>query len=496
MRTRVPSLLTIAALACACATNPATGRRELSLVSEKQEIELGRGAAEEVRGTIGLYEDDSLAAYVNAAGQRLAAVAERPKLQWTFAVADDASVNAFALPGGYVYLTRGLLAHLDSEAEMAAVLGHEIAHVTARHSVSQISKAQLASFGLGLGMILKPELRNYGQLGQAGLSLLMLKYGRDDENEADELGLRYMSRAGYPTDAMPEVLQMLGRVSGNEKGGRVPTWLSTHPNPDSRLARVRKEIDEGSLASGARGERRETYLRRLDGLVYGSDPREGFTRGRRFHHPAMAFQIDFPDGFEISNTKQAVGAISARRDAIVVLTLSGRSSADSAAREFFAQSGIQEGRESRASLRGADALVREFAATSGDLTVRGLAAFVEHDRHVFQILAYTPSALWASYDGALEGSLESFRRLTDRRLLAVEPMRVRLVAAPRSMTLAELAGREGVSISPRELALLNGVDEDEPLRSGRLVKIVVGDELAQEIVREQARQRERERDSR
>jgi predicted Zn-dependent protease len=228
------------------------------------------------------------------------------------------------------------------------------------------------------------------------------------------------------------------------------------------------------------------------GRIRGKASRAAFTRGNTFYHPALAFQIQFPDDFAVSNTKQAVGAISSRRDAIVVLTLSGRSSAESAAREFFAQQGVEEGRTSRSNIRGADAVVREFAATTGETTVRGLAAFVEHDRHVFQLLAYAPSALWSSYDNALEDSLQSFRRLTDRKLLGVDPMRVRIVTVPRSMTLAELAGREGTPIAPRELALLNGIDEEAPLRSGQLVKLVVGDELANEIAREQARQRERE----
>jgi predicted Zn-dependent protease len=157
---RVFAAIALAGLAGACATNPVTGKQQLALVSEQQEIQLGRETDQQVVQQLGLYPDEDLQRYVDAVGQQLAADSERPELPWTFRVVDDASVNAFALPGGFIYLTRGIMTHFNNEAEMAAVLGHEIGHVTARHSVQQISRQQLASLGLGLGMILAPELRN------------------------------------------------------------------------------------------------------------------------------------------------------------------------------------------------------------------------------------------------------------------------------------------------------------------------------------------------
>ena len=186
----------LAVAAGACATNPATGKREIMLVSEDQEVGMGRQAAAEVPATYGIYEDAALNAYVTSIGREIAARSERPQLPWSFQVVDDASVNAFALPGGFIYVTRGLLTHLDSEAELAMVVGHEIGHVTARHSASQMSKAQLATLGFGIGMVAVPELQRFGGLGETGLGLLFLKFGRDDERQADELGLRYSSRLG------------------------------------------------------------------------------------------------------------------------------------------------------------------------------------------------------------------------------------------------------------------------------------------------------------
>jgi predicted Zn-dependent protease len=477
-------------LAAGCAVNPATGKRQVSLVGERQEIQMGRDAADEVRTSLGLYTDEGLRTYVDGVGQRVAAESERAQLTWSFNVVDDASVNAFALPGGFIYVTRGLVTHLNSEAELAAVLGHEIGHVAARHSVNQISKAQLASVGLGIGMILRPELQSLGQLGQAGLGLLLLKYGRDDENQADELGIRYMTKAGYPATAMPQVLRMLERVSDVEGGGRVPGWLSTHPSPADRVTRVTAEL-RNVPDTGTAGLRREPYLRHVDGVVYGVDPREGFVRDHTFYHPAMAFQIDFPKGFEVTNQKQAVGAISPSSDAIVVVTLAGRASPEAAAREFFAQSGVQMGREWRGDINGLRADAHEFAAAAGNVPVRGLAAFLEHGGHVFQILGYSAANTWSRYDDSFSDSIKSFERLKDRRYLDVQPLRVKVVPSSRLTSLDDLSRR--APISREKLELLNGASDDA--RGAAFVKTVVGDDLTTEILRDQE-QRRRDRAAR
>ena len=484
---RLPAVLVLLT-AVACATNPATGRRQFSLVSEGQEIELGREASEQVRAMLGLYEDQGLQSYVNSIGQRLAANSERPKLDWSFQVVDDAAVNAFALPGGYIYVTRGLLAHVNSEAELAAVLGHEIAHVTARHSANQITKAQLASIGLGVGMILKPELQRFGQVGELGLGLLLLKHGRDAENQADELGIRYMTRADYPASEMPEVLQMLQRVGEAENAGRVPNWLSTHPSPQDRVRRVSEKISQTRDAGGG-SIRREAYLRQIDGIVFGPDPREGFFKGSTFYHPDMAFQIEFPRGFQGQNQKQAVGAISPNQDAVVVVTLTGRGSPESASREFFSQQGIQMGRQYRGDIGGMDAVTHEFAAASSQTPVRGLAAFVEHGGRVFQILGYTTSAGWSRYDDTLEEAVSSFQRLRDRKYLDAEPMRLKIVPSSRLSDVDDLARRSPVGRDT--LLLINGAGRDEPVRGAAFMKTVVGNDLAMEIMQDQREQRRR-----
>ncbi|MGH9893221.1 MAG: M48 family metalloprotease, partial [bacterium] len=283
-----------------CARNPVTGKSELSLVSESQEIQMGQQAAKEVAQTIGFYKDPAVSAYVADIGKRMAAESERPNLPWEFNVVDDAAVNAFAIPGGFIYVTRGLMGAINSEAELASVLGHEIGHVTHRHSVQQISKAQLAQLGLGIGSIISSDIAKFGQLAGVGLNLLFLKYGRDAENQADQSGLRYALQQNYDVREMPKVFETLSRMSQAGGGGRLPEWLSTHPDPESRIERTQKMLDTIQIPSRAIVDR-EDYLRHVQGMTFGEDPRQGYFEGSRFYHPEMRFQLTFPGDWKRQN---------------------------------------------------------------------------------------------------------------------------------------------------------------------------------------------------
>ena len=463
-----------------CATNPATGGKQIALVSEAQEKQMGQQADQEVAGAIGLYDDSDLQAYVQRIGNEMAARSERPALNWTFRLVDDPAVNAFALPGGYVYVTRGLMSYLTSEAELAAVMGHEIGHITARHTVSQISKAQLANIGLAVGMILRPELQSLGGLAEAGLSLLFLKYSRDAERQADDLGLRYVTRVGYDPRPMADVFTTLERVSAVESKGRVPGWLSTHPDPGDRRTRIGQQIAGLAQPPGTRGDDRADYLRRIDGIDFGEDPREGFFEQNVFYHPAMRFRFEFPAGWKTSNQKQAVGAQSPNEDAIVVLTLARRESPEAASREFFSQAGIQQGSAWRGDINGLPSVAHSFAAqTQQGLVIRGLAAFVSHQDKVFQILGYTSSARWPRYADLMSETVNSFDRLTERRYLDVEPKRLKVVDLPRAMTLRAFAERYPSTVPLETLAIINETTVDGSLEAGP-AKRVVGGQLPDE----------------
>src|SRR5437868_1133932 len=234
---RAVFVLVAGAMAAGCARNPATGKNELMLVSESQEIQMGQQADSGVIASIGLYPDPSLQTYIQALGEKLAATSERPKLPWPFRVVDDPAVNAFAIPGGFVYVTRGILAHMTSEAELATVMGHEIGHVTARHTAHQISREQVASLGLAIGSIASSQVSKYAGLASQALGVLFLKFSRENENTADALGVRYSSRANYDSRQMDSVMSMLDRIESGS-GGRLPEWLATHPNPGNRIQHI------------------------------------------------------------------------------------------------------------------------------------------------------------------------------------------------------------------------------------------------------------------
>lgn len=479
-KTNIAALALLALTASSCSTNPATGKKQIALIGEEQEIAMGREADQQIVQSLGLYEDQDVQAYVSRLGKELAAASERPNLPWTFRVVDDPVVNAFALPGGYIYVTRGLMTHLTSEAELVSVLGHEIGHVTGRHSVEQMSKAQLAQVGLIAGMVLRPELaQQFGDLAQTGLSLLFLKYGRDDEREADDLGLRYMAREQYDPREMVGVFEVLQRVSEAEGGGRIPGWMSTHPTPENRIGRISEQVaklDQSAFANARVG--REPYLRELDGMPFGQNPREGYFIGNRFIQPELGFEIRFPQGWKTSNQKASVGAMSPNDDAVVVLTLSDQGSPQAAAQSFFSQQGIVQGQSLRADLGGLPAVANVFGVQRGQQgDLQGVVAFVEHQDRVYQVLGYTLANRWRNYSDMLSGALGTFERVTDRRLLDVQPSRLDVVSIPSAMTLEEFSRRYPSTVDLRTLAIINQADTNTRFSAGTELKRIVGGDL-------------------
>jgi predicted Zn-dependent protease len=457
----------------ACQTIEATGARRLTLIGESQEIALGSQANEQILKTMPLYPDEELQAYVNDLGTSIAATTERPELPWSFRILDDDVVNAFALPGGYIYVTRGIMAHFENEAQLAGVLGHEIGHVTGKHSVIRMSKSVLAQLGLGAAQIIAPELEGLAPLAGAGLQLLFLKFSRDDEIESDLLGVRYMQNVEQDPRELISVMEMLGRVSQAEREGVLPQWASTHPLPENRseiLSEHLHSIEEVEFQP----VERESYLRRLEGMTYGKDPREGIIRQNVFSHPDMRFRYVFPREWQIMNQKQAVIGISPRKDAVIQLSLSSHASARAGLQALFRQEGIS-GRSAQ-SLRVHDlpAMTGIFLARTQQGVVEGRATFIEYDERLFQIVGYSGQQAWQVYGGPIRSSMLSFEELTDPELLEVEPLRIAIVAVDRRETVAQLHERRAVPIPADELARLNQVEADETLEPGRLFKLVVG----------------------
>jgi len=474
---RYAALVLIAGTLAGCARNPATGHNELMLVSESQEIAMGQQYDSQVVATIGLYPDPALQSYIQTLGKRLAATSERPNLPWTFRVVDDPAVNAFAVPGGFVYVTRGILAHMNNEAQLATVVGHEIGHVTARHTAAEMSKEQVATLGLVVGSIANKQVAQYAGVAQQALSVLFLKFSRDNENQADELGVRYSSRANFDSREMVNVMKVLDRLSATE-GGRLPEWLSTHPNPGNRVEHISSLISKQQTDFTGATINREGYERKLDGIMFGANPREGFFKNGVFYHPDLRFSLAFPNGWRVMNSKQAVAAQSPQQDAIIELTLTQGSSADQAARSFLSTEGIQAGTLTRGNVHGLTASAAPFAATTDQGTLRGSAIFVEYNNHVYRLLAYSPEQSWGNYQSVAQQALTSFGPVNDPAVLNVQPQHVALFTLDRRTTIADLARQRPSPAPVATLALINQVEENEQLEPGRIMKWVVGQQLS------------------
>lgn len=456
----------------ACATNPATGKREFNLVSEGQEIEMGQQAKQEVLKESAVLADSALQQYVSRLGMEIAKHSERPNLPWSYTVLDDPVVNAFALPGGPIFITRGILTYMTSEAELVSVLGHETGHVTARHSASQISKAQLAQVGLIAGSILSPQVAQFGNLANAGLSLLFLKFSRDDETQADELGFRYMLNAGYDPREMAAMFHTLDEVSG-ESGGRTPEWQSTHPDPGNRVAATETRINALNRSLSGLRVGRDDFLHHIDGLVFGDNPRDGYFESNVFHHPDLRFRIDFPAGWKTQNQATQVVGMSPQQDAMMVLSLGGNGSPSQLLQQFLGQQGMQPGRTSTQSINGAPAAWGEFTAQAQQGPLSGVVAFVSHNGTTFRVLTYTPSPRASSYLSAFRQAIGSFRTETDPKVLGIKPNRVRLVTLNRAMTITEFNSANPSVIPVAQLAIINGVEPTQTIPAGTLVKRVV-----------------------
>jgi predicted Zn-dependent protease len=458
-----------------CARNPVTGKSELSLISESQEIQMGKQASQEVAQTIGLYNDAKAQAYVSEIGMKMAKTSERPNLPWEFHVVDDASVNAFALPGGFIYVTRGLLASINDEAELATVVGHEIGHVTNRHSVQQISKAQIAQLGLGIGSILSSDIARFGQLASAGLSVLFLKYSRDAENQADQAGFRYASNENYDVREMTHVFETLDRISQESGGGKLPEWLATHPNPENRIKHIESMLDTLHKEPSKGIVNREGYLPHVQGMTYGDDPRQGYFEGTQFYHPQMRFQLHFPDGWRVQNTPQAVASLSPNQDAIMQLGLAGQASPQQAAQQFLSQQGVQAGQSSTSNINGLPAASSYFQAQTDQGTIQGIVSFISYGGQTFGLMGYTPAGKLSAYDQVFQSTIRSFSELRDPSKINVQPARVELVKLNTAMTLEQFNRQYLSSIPVEELAIINEIQEPtSTLPAGRVVKRATG----------------------
>jgi predicted Zn-dependent protease len=466
-------------MANGCATNPATGEKEFSLMSEAQEIETGKQLDAEVRREMGVYDDAQLQQYVNDIGQRLAKTSHRPNLPWHFTVVDQPAVNAFALPGGYIYITRGIMAFLGNEAQLAGVLGHEIAHVTARHSAQQYSRATGASIGVTLLSIFVPEARPFQGLTETALGVLFLKYGREAENQADEFGAQYAAKSGWDPRGVSGMLHTLARL--DEAGGSsrgIPNWLSTHPAPADRVERVEQIVAKLAVTGGSGSSERDRleYLQRVDGIVFGDSPEQGVVRGNQFLHADLRFGLEFPKGWDVQNSPQQVVSKAPDANAFVLLQLvpNAQGTLQQVAVGSMQNAGFRAVDGDTGRLNGLDAFVGTYQGNMeelGETIVR--AAHVAHERNVYLVAGLAPRQIFGQFENALSASVRSFRPLSRQEAANIRPNRVDLYTVRSGDSWQEIASRFDNMLKPSTLAIMNGFDPDQPPPVGARIKVVV-----------------------
>ncbi|AYA35877.1 peptidase M48 [Hymenobacter oligotrophus] len=434
----------------------------------------------QVVAMFGLLDNAKLQSYIDEKGLQMGRVSDRPADVKGFTIVDSPVINAFATPDGHVYFTRGIMAHFNNEAQFAGVLGHEIGHITARHGQKQQTRSTIANGALILGSILSRRVASVAQpLSQvAGLGLL--KYGRDDENESDKLGVKYSSKIGYDPASMADFFLTLQRTEQSSGAATVPTFLSSHPNSADRYQNVKKLAVQAEQQAGRQlAVNRDQYLRMIDGLAYGDDPRQGYVEGGAFYHPELKFQFPVPQGWKTQNSPQQFQMAEPNGQAVQVLLLAPGNSLDQAAQALAEQLKLQNAQASRTTINSFPAI-----AVQGDqigqnqqgqqgITARTLSYLIQDGQTIYALVGMSAPSTFSSYGPTFQRVAQGFRRLTDANKINRQPERVRVRTAKAGQTLASALAANGVpSRRYEEMAILNGMKTTDKLTAGQLFKVV------------------------
>lgn len=471
---------------CGSTTNLVTGETQRGAYSWAEEVQIGREADPQIIAQFGLYNDPGLTAYVERIGQAVLQTsaytdpntpAEIRNTPFYFRVLDSPVVNAMALPGGYIYVTRGLLAHLDNEAQLAVVLGHEIGHVLARHASRRAASQQLGQFGL-LGAAVLGGVIGGGNVAQGildyggtGVGLLFLSYGRNDERESDRAGVAYAEFAGYDASEAADFFGSLQRLSQQGGGGGIPSFLSTHPDPGERrntIPQLAAQYEPGGTATNA-----TEYLNQIDGIVLGEDPRQGFAEGNRFYHPELRFQFAYPSGWQLHNGSSAVQISEPNGSAVLQFTFAQENSAQAAGQAFANQQGVSVSSQRSTSVSGNRAYRVQGTANTNDGQLGFLAYFIEYGGNVYQFMGLTGANNLNRYSSTFASSIESFARLTNSSYINRQPVRLDVISANSTSPFTSfLRGRPTpAGFSTDGLAILNQVQLNTNIPRGYMLKL-------------------------
>jgi predicted Zn-dependent protease len=472
-------LAIVALMLSTCATNPVTGKKELILLSEDQEVSMGQEYDPQITASMGLYDDQKLQDFIDRKGQEMANISHRSDIQYHFKILDQPVVNAFAVPGGYIYFTRGIMAHFNNEAEFAGVLGHEIGHVAARHSAKQYTNQVLAQIGIVAGVIIQPELAQFADIAQTGIGLLFLKFSRENESQSDELGVEYSTKIGYDAHQMADFFNTIGRLQEESGADQIPNFLSTHPDPAGREDRVHQLASDWQAKDpqSSYDVNRDTYLQLIDGIVYGEDPRQGFVESGFFYHPDLKFQFPIPSGWITTNSPIQVQIAPSNGKALLVFTLAQENTLQQAASAAAERNNFEIQNQQNIKVHGFPAirlmsLVRNQQDPSSDLQV--LSYFIEDGQYIYLFHGLSLQKDFKSFQSALERSMTGYQRLTDQNKLNRKPDRLHIKQAPHTATLSELLAGFGINSSEalEEHAIVNGIQLSDRVEAGTKIKVI------------------------
>ncbi|HKK46663.1 MAG TPA: M48 family metalloprotease [Balneolaceae bacterium] len=465
-----------------------TGNKRAYGYSWEKEKEIGKQADQQIQQQYGVYDNQEVSNYVKNVGQKILSVShlrrqDTPQkfkdTEFHYQVLNSPVANAFALPGGYVYITRGLLGYLENEAQLAVVLGHETGHVAARHASQQALEQQVGQIALIGGAVAGQELLGVpGQsilnLGSQAAKYLFLSYSRDDEREADRLGVEYAAMEHYQAKDAAGFFEALKRLT-EQSGQSIPDWQSTHPDPSER-AKTIPELAQQWKEKGYEQniEDADKYMRTIDGIIYGDNPREGFARDGKFYHPDLKFQFSYPDGWQVVNQPNLVAVVNKDQDAVSIMQLDSKSSSPQASViEYVSQDGYtvqSQGEVKNNGLNGYEAIA---SATADNGTEYQFYVYsVSYNKNIYRFISYCVVDKFAAYKPLFVETSNSFKALTDQSILDIKPVRLHTIKVDKSAPFSSfLPEKLPMDITQKEIAILNQVKLDETIQKGSWIKI-------------------------
>ncbi len=470
-----------------CSVNPVSGKKEFLLMSEQQEIALGAESDPQIIAEFGLYDNSVFQDFITTRGKEIATVSHRPNLKYQFRVLDSPVVNAFAVPGGYIYFTRGIMAYFNNEAQFEGVLGHEMGHIAARHSAEQYTKQTIGQVLLIGGILVSKEIRTFANEAQTAMGLLFLKYSRDNESQADELGVEYSTKVGYDAKEMADFFKTLKALS-DASGDPMPTFLSTHPDPADRYKRVGELATEwqAKVPMPSYQVNRDSYLKLIDGVIYGEDPRQGYVESGVFYHPELKFSFPVPSGWQLANSPSQVTIAPSDGKALIVFSLAEGNTLQEAASKAASDLKLTVLSSKQLSINGLQALevlseqVTQDPSTGAESKIEVKSMYIRYGSNNYVFHGVAAPEDFQSYINVFDKSMNGFRELKDQSKINVVPERIKIVTVKQTGSLANAFQSYGVASGrQKELAVVNGLELNDQVQSGQKIKIFTKEGSAQ-----------------